>query len=334
MRRISRTIMSYVIHPYRPRLSLQRWRGLMGFSFWLWLSTLANMAWNDFDPFALGRVFGSAGLGLYTLATQVARLPTTELIDPIASVLLASFAYAQRDRQMRRPNPFHVMSAMLLLVTPMALVISARAGDLVALLLGANWSATAPLVVLAAWGSLLYPIHAVGGAVLVARGDVRGKFYITAAGAALRITLVVLAVLTGSLPVVVLATIGALAGGAVCYVFKLKPDLREPGLLAGFLRIAGAAIIAAFLLKMLGLGWQPTMSAMPYNHARNVLALLHLSGAAMVAGGAFGVVALFLWLTAGRPDGAEKLILGVLQQFLPPGGLRALSTRLIAPHRQ
>ena len=41
--RISRTVITYIIHPYRPRLSLHGWRQLIGFSFWLWLCTLRSL---------------------------------------------------------------------------------------------------------------------------------------------------------------------------------------------------------------------------------------------------------------------------------------------------
>jgi lipopolysaccharide exporter len=52
--RISTVVMSYAIHPYRPRFSLSGWRLLVGFSFWLWLGCLAGMVWGQVDTFVVG----------------------------------------------------------------------------------------------------------------------------------------------------------------------------------------------------------------------------------------------------------------------------------------
>ena len=86
---IFRLIMSYILHPYRPRLAFADWRKLSGFSFWLWLTSLACLAWDRCDPFILGPVLGTAQLGVYLLATEVATLPLTELVQPAAEVLFA-----------------------------------------------------------------------------------------------------------------------------------------------------------------------------------------------------------------------------------------------------
>jgi O-antigen/teichoic acid export membrane protein len=336
MLRLSRIAMSYLIHPYRPRFSLRGWRQLIGFSFWLWLSSLVNIAWNDFDPFAVGRMFGPTGLGLYTLANQVARLPTTELVDPISSVLLASFAYQQRDLRSDDAAPLRVILGLLLLIAPMVLLISAGAADFVSLLLGAKWLAAAPLVVIAAWGTLFHPVHYVCSAALVARGNVRGKFYVTAMGAVLRVALVTLAVFTGNLSVVIVATLVALGGGAVFYLALLKSTLRSKGVgfLAGLLRIAAGTAATGLLLRMLNLGWQPPMDAALDNRSRELLALFHLAGAGAVTVAAYGAIILLLWLISGRPDGPEKLVLGVLRHFVPVGIFRGVAARPVSPPRQ
>lgn len=334
--RVSRVAMSYVIHRYRPRLSLRGWQQLIGFSFWLWLATLAGMLWNDFDPFAVGRVFGSTGLGLYTLAIQVARLPTTELVDPLSTVLLASFAYAQRDNAVAQPDPLRVVLALLLALAPMALVISAGAPDLVAVLLGPKWSHAAPLVVIAAWCAVFYPVQYVCSAALVARGEVRSKFLVTAAGAVLRVTFITLAVSTESLPMVVVGMLVALGGGAAFYVAMAIPELRTGAghLLGGLLRIGAATVATGLLLAALHLGWQPVSEAARDHRAWEIVALLHLTIKGTVAAGAYGLLILALWLAWGRPDGPETTVFSLVREFLPAGMLRRASARLMSPARR
>ena len=334
--RISRVCMSYAIHPYRPRLTLYGWRELIGFSFWLWLSGLASMVWGDFDAFAVGRIFGSAGLGLYTVAGQVAILPTTELLVPLSDVLLASFAYGQREAPNSAVNPLRVAVILLLVLAPMGLVISAGAAEIVSLLLGPHWSAAVPLVAIAAWSVVFQPFFSVCGAALVARGKVRRRFLITMLAAAVRVTLVTLAVFSGSLVVVVCATLGAFGSGAIAYVLGLRSDLLgEAGrFLGGLVRIAAAIAAAALALATLKLGWQPLAEVALGSHSRHIVALLHLGIEGTIATAVYGLVLLALWLVCGSPDGPEKAVLTLLREVVPVRGLWLSATRLAGQFRR
>ena len=62
--KLGRLVMTYLIHPYRPGLTLSRWRELVGFSFWTWASSIATLVWERSDAFILGPVVGAAELGV------------------------------------------------------------------------------------------------------------------------------------------------------------------------------------------------------------------------------------------------------------------------------
>jgi len=311
--RVGRVIMTYTVHPYRPRLSLHGWRQLVGFSFWLWLTSLAAMVWSQVDPFVIGPVFGSAGLGLYVLAVQVATLPTTELVEPISAVLFAGFAYAQRDKK-SAANPLMVASALLLLLAPMALVISAGAGNVVAVLLGSKWLDAAPLVVLAASLCLFQPFIQVSRAAFIARGEVRGQFIIATVAAVVRAALVILAALSDSLTMVVVATVAASAINMLIYTRSLQPELRGRmgGLLAGMARIALATGASALVVLALHLGWQPMVVG---HRLHALLAIVNVGLIAMAVAATYVTVLFGLWFGFGRPNGPERTVLGVLQEF-------------------
>lgn len=332
--RISRVVMSYVIHPYRPRLSLTGWQELIGFSFWLWLAGLSGMLWGQIDSFVIGPLFGSATLGVYVLASQIAGLPYTELLGPLNAVLFASFSHAQRDRTTIAVNPMTVAVALLLIIAPIALVISAEAGSMVQLLLGNQWLAAVPLVVIAAWRTLMHPFHAVSQSVLLARGRVRRLFWISLTLAGMRVALVSAAALSGSLVMVIYASIVVLAVGAVLYSWPLWPDFKGEVVPLGMalLRIAIAAVGAGLVLQGLGLGWQATLVGSVHGFAGNATVLLHLGGAAMVAALAYLAVLTVLWLAAGRPYGPEQLLLGRLNDIIP-GRLRGRPVRQPLPPR-
>src|ERR1051326_4810243 len=72
-----RSARSYVMHPFRPRLSLRSWRGLVGYSVWTLLLSLAILLRNRSDTLLLGRLTNSTAVGVYSVGAEVAFLPTS-----------------------------------------------------------------------------------------------------------------------------------------------------------------------------------------------------------------------------------------------------------------
>ena len=184
---VVRLIASYALHPYRPKFSVANWRALAGFSFWLWLTSLAGLVWDRCDPFILGPAFGTAQLGVYLLAFEVATLPLTELVLPAADVLFAGFSTANRKGTDTIALALSVATTLLLIITPMAIAISAGAGYLVAAMLGAKWHAAQPLISVMAFLCLFSPFAWVSGSALMARGFVRINFVAKSVAAATKI---------------------------------------------------------------------------------------------------------------------------------------------------
>ena len=95
--RTLRVVMTYIMHPYRPRLSLTAWRGLAGYSAWTWLLSLAVLVRVRSDSLLLGRLMNVAAVGLYSVGAEVAALPTTELIEPLGRAAFSGFAAGRRQ---------------------------------------------------------------------------------------------------------------------------------------------------------------------------------------------------------------------------------------------
>lgn len=328
--RISRVGMSYVIHPYRPRFSLRGYMELIGFSFWLWLGGLATMVWDQIDNFVLGPLFGSAVLGVYVMAGQVAGIPFSEFLEPLTAVLFASFAYAQRSKTTEGVNPVTVAGSLLLIMAPMAVVISAESNGLVHLLLGTRWIAAVPLVAIAAWRVPLLPFYATAQSILIARGRVKQNFCIILTITAIRVALVTAAALAGSITLVIEASIVVLSVGVVLYGWALWSDLRDEAVRfgAGIVRIVIATAGAGILLREFGLGWQAVGTSQGLS--ASAMMFLHVAIAAGVAGVSYIAVLAALWLAVGRPDGPEEVLLSWLKQILPVP-LRASPTRPSLP---
>jgi O-antigen/teichoic acid export membrane protein len=305
--KVARLAMTYVVHPGRPRLRLAGWRELAGFSFWTWATQSASLIWDRCDPFVLGPRLGPARLGVYLLALELAMLPVTELIAPVADALLAAFSVAQKDGESSAHHAPGAAAALLLVTAPLALAISCASGDLVAVLLGPKWVEAGPLIAIAAWMCLFSPFSHVCSLAMIANGRVRANFVGNVVVSAVKLALLITAVsFTARLDVVAAATVLSVAVEACVYALLLRraADVRLGGILGGVLRIAFALGCAASALAALGLGWAPAPGAL-------FAAMAEGAAIGAVAAAAYLAVLLATWRLAGRPDGPEAQLLAI-----------------------
>ena len=319
VQRLSRIVVTYLIHPYRPRLSLVGWRELAGFSFWIWAAGMAGVVWDRTDTLIVGRFFGSATLGLYTIGIQVAIIPVVELVAPIASVLMAGFALSQRSGGSATRNAFPLAGALLLGVIPMALTLSAGAQNVVPLLLGAKWEGARPLVEIAAGICVFSPISYICMAVLVTIGQVRRQFFAFSVAAGVKVVVLYLAARSYDLDIVAAANVFASCVEALLFLRQLRiagyARLRASA--PGLLRIAVAGGVAATVLAQVGGAWG-TAGGVALAGAPVLGNLLELVLLAAVAAATFGGSVVSLWLASGRPEGPERIVFRLASEAIRP----------------
>ena len=319
--KVMRLGMTYVVHPFRPRMDLSRWRDLIGFSFWTWMAGLAMLVWERGEPFILGPILGAAALGVYLLASEVAGLPISEVLGPAAAALFPGVARAN-DRGTDTVGMALPIAVMLLLViTPLVIGISGTSGYLVAGLLGPKWRAAQPLIAIFAAMCLFSPFSFIATTVLVARGQVRRNFIAIGLAAAFMIAaLCGVAAMTDRVDLFCYASVACTLVEACCYLVQLSRigDLHGRAVLRPLLRIVVAGGATAAALYASGFGWRAI--DMPAG-----LALIEgvVIGAMTVVG--FGLILGATWLLDGRPAGPESRMLLLLRPWLRrPMRLRAL----------
>ena len=79
-------LISYAMHPFRPRWSLQRFNEIWHFSQWLLVVNLGNYTYGRTDQFVVGRILTTSGIGVYAVGAEVAELPVLEMTAPISRV--------------------------------------------------------------------------------------------------------------------------------------------------------------------------------------------------------------------------------------------------------
>ena len=308
--RIVRLIMTYLIQPHRPRLTLARWRDLAGFSFWSWVSSLAYMIWNRCDAFVLGPALGMGQLGIFMLSMEIGLLPTSELVDPAARALYAGVAAAQHRGTDPVGLALPLMAALMMLVVPVGLGISATSGYLVAGLLGPTWLVGAPVIAIFAMLTVITPIPFICATVLNAAGHVRDSFWAVAGAALVRVGAVFAVAGYHRLDLAAMAICVVVVVEAVLFVVQLRRhgqlDWRE--IVPGVFRTSAACGVVAALLWLSGLGWQRVdMSSVE----------------ALLIGGSIGLACIIaciglqmaFWALAGRPRGPEATLSGIALDF-------------------
>ncbi len=312
--RVSRTILTYAFHPYRPRFAISRWRDLASFSLWTWASSLTNVLWDRLDAFVLGPSLGSSRLGTYLLAQEVAVLPVSELVAPTADALFAGFVSAQRQGGGAADVALRVSGALVLLVLPAVVGISCAAGHVVAALLGPRWAEAAPVIAILAWLCVLSPFSYVCGTALIAHGLVRLTFHANLVKLLVKLALLVgVVAVTDRLEAVAAAVVFCVALEALILAVLLHRTSPAPlrPLLGSMARGALAAGAAAGALAAAGL----VAGAVETSSAAAVLRCL-LTGVVSLA--TYGTVLMLLWLLFRRPEGSESLLLGLVRRDVLP----------------
>ncbi len=307
--KLSRFIATYVVHPYRPRWKIARWRDLAGFSFWTWAASLAGVAWSRSDAFIIAPAMGAAALGIYSLAWEVGALPISELIGPVTAALFPGFAAARRGGDPDALSPMGVVALLLLIMLPLGVAISAAAGPVVLVLLGPKWIAARPLVAIAAITCAVAPFGWVSYTLLSASGKVARLFLVIALSALARVGMLIYAVRSGDLMTVMWWSLGSLIfeGMVFAVVLRLSGELHlghSRGPIARSL-LAGVATLVAVWAT--GWGWRD--SAAP----RDFYAFLDGLGIAVFAIAVFAVAVGLLWRLAGAPEGPETRFVAIVK---------------------
>lgn len=314
------TIISYLMHPFRPRMTLVQIKPLFRFSRWLLFNNLVSFLKERSSDFFIGRLLGAQPLGTYNIAYEFAHLPTTELGAPINRALLPGFARLGSSDDIRSAyaNAVGLLAALAL---PAAACIFVIAPFLVPVILGAKWLEAVPLMQILAFNGALLLFHASICAVLVARGHPA------------RVTLsngIYVAVLAASLLALALnkgvqgAAYAALLTSFLCtpvYLHQLKHCLAIGP--AVFVRNIARPVAAALVMVLLVHWVLPTVTGpMPLMHS-----VLWLGVGIVLSIASYAAGLLVLWHVAGRPPGAERLVIDRLRgMFAPRSALPASGT--------
>jgi O-antigen/teichoic acid export membrane protein len=302
-----RVLLSFVVAPRWPRPTLSHWRLIWAFSQWSLLSGFARFIVLHADKLILGRLATSEVVGAYALGREIAELPLSEITGPANRAFGPGFAEIQQERNRLAWALAKALGALATIAFPVALGLALTADELVFVMLGERWAATAPILEILAATTMFLVLRAVMGNTLVVLGFIRR---LTIQGWIRAISYLAVAVpMTMSWGAIGLAaafTVAELlAGLMMLHAYRrLLPELTLKLFVSGIARPGiGVAIMSACVLGV----------------AHSGIAQIHLLLAGKVAAGVFSytLVMYLLWRRAGRPDGLEAMALQRLRRWQP-----------------
>jgi len=289
---------SYVMSSYRPWFSLAKVRELWSVSQWLMIDHGCQFIGRRVDELILGRISGSITVGNYYMASDIATMPTREVIKPTGRALIPTYAKVARDVAESRKAFLQVFGLVAIYTLPAGFGISVVAPDLVPVLLGDQWTAAIPffqwLGIYASFEAFIWGLRPY----FLARGGERAFAFTSLVFAGVMVPSIVAA--------------GFLAGPIA--IAMTRTGLMVVMVMA--MLVVVARMRYAPLPDLLALIWRPAIASAVMWVGIHYMPELGFGGHALslirdvfVGAGVFTSTVVLLWFAARRPDGAERIVL-------------------------
>lgn len=296
---------SYRAHEFRPRFSLKVWRIFLGFSAWMLALNLSKYLLESVDKLILGRVVSARVLGFYKMSSELASLPVSEVVFPIARALNVGFASVREDRQRFGRLLTDALGMVSLFAFPFTLGMAVTAEELVAVILGGQWDGVVPYLKIFALYYLLHSISHYFGTAMIVMGKVR----------------------------LYAGFVGLVASFAVASAWGLSAG-RDPLLVFALAKLAAAMVITMLLWfaqiragliaigALIAVVWRPALASLVMFAAVHFISwpieniLLRLCAKAGAGALVFLAILLLLWAFSGRPRSAEHVLIDAIRRRL------------------
>jgi O-antigen/teichoic acid export membrane protein len=122
---------------------------------WITGAGIANYLFQNIDDILVGRMLGTASLGVYQQAYKISTLPVSEVGEVFNKVTFPIYVNLKEDRLRLRQAFLKTLAIICLLVIPFGIIVFKFPEQIINFVLGPNWlGATAVLQLLAIYGCL------------------------------------------------------------------------------------------------------------------------------------------------------------------------------------
>ena len=143
---VIRLILTYVKHPFRPRLHIKGVKPFLLFSVSLVAINIGKYTSQNISILVGGRLLATEALGVLHVAANFSAIFTQEIMLPVARAMFPQYAKLKHDPHALNRAYLGVLSALALVLFPVGVGVSVVATELVTIILGDKWLATVELV--------------------------------------------------------------------------------------------------------------------------------------------------------------------------------------------
>ena len=298
---LAMNVLSYTMHPYRPRFSMAKIREILSFSVWTLIRTIGNYLNSQIDLLAVGGMLGASAMGRYTVAADVASSPSRELVEPMGAVLYPVMSKVRSDPVALRGLYLRAFGWTAVICFSASIGVTMVAHDLVHLVLGAKWFDLEPLM---GWLALAAGLLGLSGGAYAAF-DAIGKPHLGARMQWVRVSMLVLvlapvALLLKSIIAIAVVRVAVTAIFIPTLFFAVGREMNiTPGdYLAAMWRPAAAAGAMA--------------SAIYWSNALMPPGIVRLLFDVLLGVATFSSISIFFWKITGSPSGPEQDVLAAV----------------------
>ena len=140
------TLTSYFLGKYNPALTLSKLKDFQNFIGWFSGAQIIAAFSYQLDRILLGRAVNSSVLGYYTMAGDIAVLPTQSVIGPAMVPLMAAFGNIGRDEQRLKAAFLKAALYTMMLGIPASVMIALTSDLIVKIMFDEKWKSAGPML--------------------------------------------------------------------------------------------------------------------------------------------------------------------------------------------
>lgn len=300
---ITQVILSYLMHPYRPRPQLHDVKRLLHFGFIINLTNIFMHLNGRIDSWVVSGISSASVFGIYNIALELSRMSIGEISGPVNRALFPAYAKIAHDKEALTNIYLRTLGIITTLCFALGAGMHVVASDAVIVILGDQWLDAIPII---QWLALLAIFE---GVFLTLTGNVLNVIHQEKTGLYVRI---------GRFLFVAPATIAAGVYGDVMTI-AITVTIATAAYLP-ITAIVAARIFDVSLLTITNFFWRPIIASIlmavsvKFLHLDSIPHILSLFLDILVGAVTYPTILVVLWLLVGRPDGVEKMIIEKIRE--------------------
>jgi O-antigen/teichoic acid export membrane protein len=165
--------MSYLLHPYRPKLKIDMSKAKELFCFGKWIvgSGIIGFLLNKGDDIFVGKMLGVTALGIYQMAYLLSNLPATEITHVVSQVTFPAYSKLQDKMPQLRSLFLRVLRLTIFFSAPIAGGIFILIPEFTQLVMGTKWMPMVPVMQILVLAGLVRSLAATTGPIFYAIGQ-------------------------------------------------------------------------------------------------------------------------------------------------------------------